>query len=110
MLDLALLVFACGAATYLWRGLAVPLSGRVSVDSELFTWISCVAYAMVASLIARMVFLPSGTLAATLLPDRLLACALALVVYFVGRRNLILGMVAGFAVIVVAGWMRGGTL
>jgi branched-subunit amino acid transport protein len=108
--ELALLVFACGAATYLWRGLAVPLSGRVRVDSELFTWIGCVAYAMVASLIARMVLLPSGTLAATLLPDRLLACAVALVVYFAGRRNLILGMSAGFVVIVVSGWLRGGIL
>ncbi len=110
MLELALLVLACGAVTYMWRGLAVPLSGRVRADSEVFTWIGCVAYAMVASLIARMVFLPSGMLAATLLPDRLLACAVALVVYYAGRRNLFLGMVAGFVVIVVSGWLRGGTL
>ena len=110
MLELALLALACGAATYVWRGLGVLLSGRVRADSELFTWIGCVAYAMVASLIARMVFLPSGMLAATLLPDRLLACAVALVVYYAGRRNLFLGMVAGFVVIVVSGWLRGGTL
>jgi len=110
VLELALLVLACGAATYLWRGLGVLLSGRVRADSELFTWIGCVAYAMVASLIARMLFLPSGTLAATLLPERLLACVLALVVYYAGRRNLFLGISAGFVVIVGTGWLRGGSL
>jgi branched-subunit amino acid transport protein len=110
MLELALLALACGAATYLWRGLGVLFSGRVRADSEVFTWVGCVAYAMVASLIARMVFLPSGTLMATLLPERLLACAVALVVYYAGRRNLFLGMLAGFVVIVGTGWLRGGSL
>jgi branched-subunit amino acid transport protein len=110
VLELALLVLACGAVTYLWRGLGVLLSGRVRADSELFTWVGCVAYAMVASLIARMVFLPGGTLAATLLPERLLACAVALVVYYAARRNLFLGMLAGFVVIVTSGWLRSGSL
>jgi len=110
MLELALLVLACGAATYLWRGLGVLLSGRVQADSEVFTWIGCVAYAMVAGLIARIVFLPGGMLAATLLPERLLACAAALVVYYAGRRNLFLGITAGFVVIVASGWLRGGGL
>jgi branched-subunit amino acid transport protein len=106
MLELALLVLACGAATFVWRGLGVLLSGRVRADSEVFTWVGCVAYAMVASLIARMVFLPGGTLTATLLPERLLACAVALAVYYAGRRNLLLGMLAGFVVIVGTGWLR----
>jgi branched-subunit amino acid transport protein len=110
MLELALLVLACGAATYIWRGLGVLLSGRVRADSEIFTWVGCVAYAMVASLIARIIFLPSGTLTATLLPERLLACAVALAVYHAGRRNLFLGMSAGFVVIVASGWLRGGSL
>ncbi len=109
MLELALLVLACGAATYLWRGLGVLLSGRVRADSEVFTWVGCVAYAMVASLIARIVFLPGGTLTATLLPERLLACAVALVVFHASRRNLFLGMLAGFVVIVASGWLRGGS-
>jgi branched-subunit amino acid transport protein len=110
MLKLGLLVLACGAATYLWRGLGVLLSGRVDAASEVFTWVGCVAYAMIASLIARIVFLPSGTLAATLLPERLLACAVALAVYYAGRRNLLLGILAGFVVIIVTGWSRGGNL
>lgn len=110
MLELGLTVLACGAATYLWRGLGVLLSGRVRVESEIFTWVGCVAYAMVAALIASMVFVPTGTLAATLLPERLLACAAALIAYYASRRNLLLGIVAGFVVIIASGWLRGESI
>jgi len=40
---------------------------------------------------------PGGTLAGTLLSKRLVACAVALVVYFLSRRNLFIGIAAGFA-------------
>ncbi|MGB7543469.1 MAG: AzlD domain-containing protein [Burkholderiales bacterium] len=110
MLELGLTVLACGASTYLWRGLGVLLSGRVRVESEIFTWVGCVAYAMVAALISSMVFVPAGTLAATTLVERLLACATALAVYYASRRNLFAGIVAGFAVIVACNWLRGGSL
>ena len=83
-------------ATYLWRGLGMLISGRVSMDSEFFVWAGCVAYAMIAGLTVRILLLPTGTLAATPLPERLVACALALVVYFVFRRNLFVGIATGF--------------
>ena len=100
MLELALLVLACGLATYLWRGLGMLISGRVDVDSEFFVWAGCVAYAMIAGLTVRIILLPTGTLAATSLPERLLACALALVVYFLVRRNLFVGIATGFVALV----------
>jgi hypothetical protein len=37
--------------------------------------------------------MPTGTLAATSLPESLVACAIALVVYFLFRRNLFVGIV-----------------
>ncbi len=83
MLELALLVVACGLATYLWRGLGMLVSGRVNIESEFFVWAGCVAYALIAGLAVRILLLPTGTLAATPLPERLIACAIALVVYFV---------------------------
>ncbi|MBI3936465.1 MAG: AzlD domain-containing protein [Betaproteobacteria bacterium] len=81
MVEPWLLVLASSAGTYLWRGLGVALSGRIRVESELFDWITCVAYAMVAGLITRIIVMPTGMLAASLLPDRLAACALALAAY-----------------------------
>ena len=110
MLELALLVVACGLATYLWRGLGMLVSGRVSIESEFFVWAGCVAYALIAGLTVRILLLPTGTLAATPLPERLLACAIALVVYFVFRRNLFVGIAAGFVALVTLLAIRSGFL
>jgi branched-subunit amino acid transport protein len=93
--DLWLLLFACAVVTYLWRGLGVLLSGRLAVDSDAFDWITCVAYAMVAGLIVRIIVMPSGLLASSLLSHRLLACAIALIAFYACRRNLFVGVGAG---------------
>src|SRR5713226_6912202 len=103
-----LLVLACGAGTYLWRGLGVVLSGRLRPESEVFAWVTCVAYAMLAGLVARIVLLPVGTLTASALEDRLFACGLALTVFFLSRRNLFIGVGAGFLVLVAITYL--GTL
>jgi branched-subunit amino acid transport protein len=97
--ELWILVIASAVATYLWRGLGVLLSGRIKVNSELFNWVACVAYAMVAGLISRIVLMPGGMLAQTALWERLIACALALLAYYLSRRNLFVGVGAGVAVI-----------
>ncbi|MFN7086013.1 MAG: AzlD domain-containing protein [Burkholderiales bacterium] len=107
MPELWLLVLACGAGTYLWRGLGVLFSGRVKLDSELFNWITCVAYAMVAGLIARIIIMPGGMLAASSLAERLVACALALVAFHASRKNLFVAVIAGVAAVVAAGYARG---
>lgn len=93
--ELWLLMLLCAAATYLWRGLGVLLSGRLQADSALFEWISCVAYALVAGLIARIIVVPSGLLAQTELYERLLACAVAFVMYRLSRGNMFVGLLGG---------------
>ena len=101
MPELWLLVIGCAAGTFALRSLGVVLSGRVAVDSELFNWVTCVAYAMVAGLIVRIIVLPTGLLAQSLLTHRLLACALALLAYYAFRRNLFLGVGAGVIAMIV---------
>ena len=108
MLELALLVVGCALATYLWRGLGMLVSGSVSMDSKFFVWAGCVAYALIAGLAVRILLLPTGTLATTPLPGRLVACAIALVVYFALRRNLLAGIAAGFAALVTLMAIRNG--
>jgi branched-subunit amino acid transport protein len=101
MSSLMLLVIACALATYVWRGLGAVISGRVAAAGPLFTWLGCVAYAMLAGLVARIVVMPLGTLEATALWQRLGAAAIALAVYFLlTRRNLFVGVIAGGAAIV----------
>ena len=100
----ALLVGAL--ATYVSRFLGVLLAGRLQVESPLFEWLSCVTYALLAALIARMIIFPSGPLAEAPLFDRLAAATLALASFYLTRRNLLLGVAAGFATLVLVTWVR----
>ncbi len=97
---LAAIVLASGAGTYLWRALGVLLAGRIRTDGPLFEWVGCVAYAMIAGLTVRIVVLPTGVLAQAPLVARLAALAIALAVYLATRRNLFLGVGAGFVCLV----------
>ncbi|HEV7799665.1 MAG TPA: AzlD domain-containing protein [Burkholderiales bacterium] len=106
MTELYFLVFAAALGTYVWRGLGVLLSGRIKVNSALFNWVACVAYAMVAGLISRILLMPSGVLAQTALAERLIACALALAAYYLSRRNLLIGVAVGVAAIMAMQGLR----
>ena len=101
-----LVALLCGLATYLWRGLGVTLSGGLRTESPVFVWVGCVAYAMIAGLIARILLMPGGTLEQTMLTDRLLACAAASAVFFFGGRNLFYGVVTGGTALVILHWAR----
>ncbi len=96
MAELWLILAVCAAATYAWRGLGVLISGRLDAESEVFAWVSCVAYAIIAGLVARMLLLPTGALAEASLLERAGGSAAALVGYFwLTRRNLFAGVAAG---------------
>jgi branched-subunit amino acid transport protein len=100
--ELLVLVIACAAGTYLWRALGVAVAGRLDPKGELFSWMSCVALAMIAGLVSRMLVEPVGVLEATSLSERLAATACGLIVYFgLTRRNLLLGVLAACVAIVV---------
>ena len=76
--DEALLGLTLAAlGTYLWRFLGVSLSGRIHTDSEIFRWMSCVAYAMLAGLVARIILMPVGLLEEASLVTRICAVSLA---------------------------------
>lgn len=98
MSDPWLLLALCGAATYLWRGPGVLISAGIKPDSAAFTWVSCVAYAIIAGVVSRMLVMPTGALAETTLMERALGSAAALGAYFwLTRRNLFVGVAAGAA-------------
>lgn len=88
-------VLAGAAATFLWRALGVTLSGRLRPDSPVIDLVGCIAYALLAALVARMILLPIGPLQATGLASRLVAAGVAVAVFFALRRNLVAGVVAG---------------
>ncbi|TXH39110.1 MAG: AzlD domain-containing protein [Rhodospirillaceae bacterium] len=95
-------------ATYAWRGLGVMLSGRINADSPVMRWVAAVAYALLAGLIVRMIVLPAGALAAISLVDRVGAAAVTVIVYFLARRSIILGVGAGAATLILLLYLRNG--
>jgi branched-subunit amino acid transport protein len=102
-----LAIAGAAVVTYVSRGLGVLLSGRLNTDGPLFRWVSAVAYALLAALIARLIELPLGPLQATTLPDRLASAGLALAVFLLSKRNLMLGVATGgaaLALLTMAGW------
>ncbi|MCP5373394.1 MAG: AzlD domain-containing protein [Hyphomicrobiales bacterium] len=94
------------AATYVWRLVGVLLAGSLSPRSRLFDWVGCVAYGLLAALIARMVLLPEGPLAATGTGLRLACAGVALATFFAARRNVAAGVAAGSGLLAV--WLLWG--
>ena len=108
-LELWLLVAVCARATYAWRGAGVLVSGGINPNSALFAWLGCIAYATLAALISRIMFLPVGALAETALAERLLATAFAAAVFVGTGRNLFAGVIAGSGAIMALSWLLHGS-
>ena len=101
-------ILAGAAATYVWRGLGIALSGRIDPGGRVFEWAACTAYALVAALVARMILMPTGPLAETPLADRLGAAALAFAIFFLAKRNLLVGVGVGVGALTLVTWGRAG--
>lgn len=95
--SLWVIVLACSAATFFWRFLGVLVVKKIDPEGALFRWVTCVSYAMVAGLIFRMIILPESELASVPLPIRVVAVAIAFGAYFLFRRMLLAGVLAGSA-------------
>lgn len=92
----ALLVIALAAiATYASRAVGTMVSGKITVDSPVIDWITCVTYALLAGLVVRMIWMPIGALADT--PDwmRIAAAGTGLAVFLVSKHNVGLGVLSG---------------
>ncbi len=100
---LTVLILACGAGTYVWRGVGVWIADRVHTDGAWFRWITCVAYAMIAGLVCRLILLPAGELEHATLAQRLIGVAVALVAFRVSRGNMLAGVLIGAATLPLLG-------
>ena len=96
-----LMLICAVTGTYVWRALGVAFSARIEPDGALFRWVTCVSYAMLAALISRMTVIPLGSLAETPISFRLGAMAVAIVVFFLFRRGMLPGVIAGVGTFIV---------
>ena len=90
-----LIVLGCAAATFFWRAMGVVVVKRIDAHGAYFQWITCVSYAMVAGLVFRMIILPESQLAEVSIEIRVAAVIIAFAAYFLFRRRLVAGVIAG---------------
>ncbi len=87
-------VVAGALVTYAWRLAGVLLVSRIDPQGAGLTWVRAVATALVAALVARMLFTPSGLLAHTALPARLGAIAIGAITWRLAGRRIEPGIAA----------------
>ena len=88
------------AGTVALRMTGVVAGSLLREGTALYRWIGCVAFAISAGLMAKLLFVPTGVLAETPLLPRILGVAVGLGVLWLGGRHLgvaILAAVAAFA-------------
>lgn len=96
--NLLLILALCVAATYLWRAAGVFLSQRIDPDGAVFEWISCVAYGLLAGLMARVMVFPVGMLADTTWLVRGLAMVAGFIAFYTLKRHFAAGTLVAIVV------------
>ena len=92
--NIILVILVTSFATYLSRFLGVISSEKIKETSKIFKWFNCIAYSVLAALIARMVVFPAGELAESGILIRLFVVVASVVMFLFTKRNLVYPTVA----------------
>ena len=87
--NIILIILITSFATYLSRFLGVVSAEKIKETSKIFKWFNCVAYSVLAALIARMVIFPAGELAESGILIRLFVIAASVVLFLFTKKNLV---------------------
>jgi len=101
-------LLVAGAATYVWRVLGVAAARQMDVESPLILWTKSVATALIAALVVRFVYAPSGLLLETAFASRAIALGAAVVGYFALGRRIEGGVGSAALVFVILESLRSG--
>ena len=103
-----ILIFIGFLPSEIWRWLGIVLGRGLDEQSEIILWVRGVATALIAGVVARIVFIPPGALASVPLSVRLAALACGFLAFLFIRRSAFAGVMAGEAVLVVGALAFGG--
>ena len=87
--NIILVILVTSLATYLSRFLGVVSSEKIDEASKIFRWFNCIAYSILAALIARIIIFPAGVLQEADLLFRLIVVTICLIVYILSKKNLV---------------------
>jgi len=85
------IIVAAAVVSDFWRVLGALVSARIDEQSAAFRFVRCVATALIAAIIARLVLYPTGAMAQVPLWLRIGSMAAGLAAYLVARRSLVVG-------------------
>jgi len=87
--NIILVILVTSFATYLSRFLGVVSSEKIKETSKFFKWFNCIAYSVLAALIARMVIFPAGELAESGIFIRLFVIIISVVRFLFVKNNMV---------------------
>ena len=87
--NIILVILVTSLATYLSRFLGVVSSEKIKETSKIFKWFNCIAYSVLAALIARMVVFPAGELAESGIFIRLFVVIISVAMFLFTKKNLV---------------------
>ena len=87
--NIILVILVTSFATYLSRFLGVLSSEKIEETSKIFRWFNCIAYSILAALIARMVIFPAGVLEEADLWLRLIVIIISIIIFIISKKNLV---------------------
>lgn len=94
-------------ATYIWRFAAVMISHRIEPNHPIFEWFTCLAYGIIAALVARSLVFPIGILQEIPLWQRLCSMAIAFLGFYLLGRKLWIGILFGEFTFILLIWSQG---
>jgi len=92
----------------MWRWIGILVGRGLDEESEIILWVRAVATALVAAVVARIVLIPPGALAAVPLWVRLVALAGGVGAFYGIRRSAFAGVLVGEAILVIGMLAFGG--
>jgi branched-subunit amino acid transport protein len=87
--------------TEIWRMLGLLVSRGIDEGSEILIWVRAVATAILAAVAAQLILSSSGALAAIPIPIRIVAALVGFAGYFLIRRSVFAGVLAGEAALIL---------
>ena len=87
--NIILVILVTSLATYLSRFLGVISSEKMDIKSRIFRWFNCIAYAILAALIARMIIFPAGVLSESAILIRIIVIIVAIILFLITKKNLV---------------------
>ena len=87
--NIILVILVTSFATYLSRFLGVVSSEKIDAKSKICRWFNCIAYSILAALIARIVIFPAGVLEEADLWLRLIVIIISIIIFIISKKNLV---------------------